>query len=118
MTIFQNITVTQHSKPNATLLSIVLGCRESMLCIIGNCNCKTVSGLVGMEVGVIRKVFNASTLTTSFWKEYITDRKGVVIIRGNKIVDGPRKSRYGEHYEHDRTYLHWKRYVHLNLCVT
>ena len=32
--------------------------------------------------------------STSVWMEHVTDRRGVVIYRATKVVNGPRKDRY------------------------
>ena len=76
-----------------------------------------MAGIVGAPTGML--VYSTlARQNTSLWKEYISDRNGVVISRGNKLADGPRKSRFVEHNEPDKTYLHIKRYGHHNLCVT
>ena len=118
LTTSQNVPVTQHSKTNATLRSIVLSCRESILCVIGNCNGRFVATIVGKYVGIgVRS--EQARLNTSVWKEHISDRNGVVIIRGNRLVDGPRKSRYKERYHRKKkSYLSIRRYAHHSLCVT
>ena len=48
--------------------------------------------------------------------EHITNKSGVVIIRGGTPVDGPRKSRYKIHNtDTTKSYLDFIRYVYLSL---
>ena len=67
----------------------------------------------------------SARLSTSVWKEHITDRKGVVIIRAGEVVNGPRKDHFIAHDMAKISILEFKRYVYLlelyapsKACVT
>ena len=72
---------------------------------------------MGEYIGVVVHTEQAKR-NTSVWKEHISDRNGVVIIRGNTLVDIPRKSHYEVRNLKTKSYLIITRYAHHNLCVT